>query len=253
LKEILLAFSRRNLLENIMNTKDSENSGYYPLELALLQGESKAFKQLLLLGGNSFNNWENKKVKTSSGEDTTECLPLHLPPSSLSSSTSSLFPPTLSSTYPPPFPFPPMLEKELSPNILHTAVIGGSISSLNYLLKWIRETETDRKAKMVNNENKIRGENEISDQKSNDKNSENENNVDNKINGKGKNNREIVEQSQSVISGSTHTHSPSLSSLLGGRDGDGDGKTPLQLAKHLNKVYTTFLYATFLFITRFDF
>jgi hypothetical protein len=201
-----------------MNTKDSANSGHYPLELALLQGESRVFKQLLLLGGNSFNNWENKKVEISTEENSSKCLP------SLSSSSSlptPSFSPLSSSSSPliPPPPFA-LLVNKFSRNILHTAVIGGQISSLNYLLKWIYETETD--GKTVKNGEIIRGEKEISnytpkENKESDESNENE--------GKSKNNSEKVEQ---------NTHSPSLSRLLGGRDGD--GRTPLELAEHLNKV-----------------
>jgi hypothetical protein len=207
-----------------MNTKDYANSGYYPLELALLQGESRVFKQLLLLGGNSFDNWENKKFEICTEEDTSEFLPSlsssssSLPTPSfspLSSSSSPLIPPTLSSSSTPP-PFTLLMNKS-SRNILHTAVIGGQISSLNYLLKWIYETETD--GKTVKNEVIIRGEKEISIY------TPKENIESNANKGKSKNDSEKVEQ---------NTNSPSLSRLLGGQDGD--GRTPLELAEHLNKV-----------------
>jgi hypothetical protein len=96
-------------------------------------------------------------------------------------------------------------------------VIGGQISSLNYLLKWIYETETD--GKTVKNDVIIRGEKEISIY------TPKENIESNANKGKSKNDSEKVEQ---------NTNSPSLSRLLGGQDGD--GRTPLELAEHLNKV-----------------
>lgn len=303
---MLLAFSRRNLLEKIMNTKDSANSDYYPLELALLQGESRAFKQLLLFGGNSFKNWEKNSFTKVIQETSSECQSF----TSLSFSS-----PSSPSPSPPIFnishiPSPSLSEKDMSRNILHTAIIGGKISSFNYLLKWIFETEMHRKMMTIpeiticgeqgSSDGNSKENNEIDKNNENDNNNDNDkNNISNKNEKDDKNNKNKAIKSNNKnnendrnaknIKGideetisppvpltslsrfpslpptlsflpslpllpsvpdsmqtqtqtlrhtdtdtDTNTQRPSLTRLLGGRDGD--GRTPLELAEHSKKV-----------------
>ena len=89
-------------MPKIIDQKINHNgTDYFPLELALLKGENRAFKQLLLFGGNYFNFRIGLKEDIYSDRD-------H---SSLHFSESG--------------------------NILHVAVISNQISLLSHLLKWL--------------------------------------------------------------------------------------------------------------------
>ena len=74
---------------------------YFPLELALLKGENRAFKQLLLFGGKYVTFHIDSNQRLSSQE---ECSSTHC---------------------------------SVSGNILHTAVLSDQISLLSHLLKWL--------------------------------------------------------------------------------------------------------------------
>ena len=97
-----------------MNTQIDEKNGLYPLELALLEGKSRAFKQLLLFGGNWVDLRKNRNVRNIKNVRNV---------SAEYSSASS--------------------QGEYSGNILHAAVLGDQISSLCYLIKWITTCGSD--------------------------------------------------------------------------------------------------------------
>jgi hypothetical protein len=142
LKEILLGLSRRNLLQKIMNEKiNYKGIDYFPLELALLKGENRAFKQLLLFGGNYINFYINSNRRISSQE---ECSSEHC---------------------------------SVSGNILHTAVLSDQISLLSHILKWLF-THDDRihknsKKKEIEKQNNGFNDNENKDENNKIKNTSN--------------------------------------------------------------------------------
>jgi hypothetical protein len=135
LKEILLGLLRRNLLKKVMNKKINYNGvDYLPLELALLKGENKALKQLLLFGGNYVDFHANSDQRKSSQE---ECSSRHC---------------------------------SVSGNILHTAVLSDQISLLSYLLKWLfnhdDRIDKNNKKKEMEKQNKGLNNNENKDENS---------------------------------------------------------------------------------------
>lgn len=84
-----------------MNEKINYNGiDYFPLELALLKGENRAFKQLLLFGGNyvRFHRNSNQRISSQKEHPSKHC--------------------------------------SMPGNILHNAVLSDQISLLSHLLKW---------------------------------------------------------------------------------------------------------------------
>ena len=96
--------SRRNLLNSFLSERIKyQNLEYLPLELLLIKGDTGSVKQLLLLGG-SWITFQHK-------------VPSEYEEHSLRK------------------------KNVFSGNLLHAAVIGGRLSALTYLIKWLLERD----------------------------------------------------------------------------------------------------------------
>ena len=121
-----------------MKTKiQYQNMRYFPLELVLIKGETRSFKQLLLLGGNWIIFPEN---------DSNRINVLH----EGSLENKNIF----------------------RGNLLHAAVIGGRLSSFTYLIKWLLKCTESPKSNIEEsqneNENKKQNENENENENKNE-------------------------------------------------------------------------------------
>lgn len=118
-----------------MNERINYNGIHYlPLELALLKGENRAFKQLLLFGGNYVNFHINSNQRKSSQE---KCSSEHC---------------------------------SVSGNILHIAALSDQISLLSHILKWLfnhddRIYKNNKKKEMEKQNNNV-NDNDNKDEKS---------------------------------------------------------------------------------------
>ena len=100
--------SRRNLLDSFLSERVKyQNLEYLPLELLLIKGDTGSVKQLLLLGGSWITFPKNLCSGINDGEE-------------YSLRNKNIF----------------------SGNLLHAAVIGGRLSALTYLIKWLSERDT---------------------------------------------------------------------------------------------------------------
>ena len=107
---------------------------YFPLELALIKGETKVFKQLLLFGG-SWTRFQNNSSQNILPQDVYE----------ESSNSVVQTKNQIQNVNENEYKITNKIESYFSGNILHAAVIGGRLSSLSYLVKWILEREEEMK------------------------------------------------------------------------------------------------------------
>ena len=107
---------------------------YFPLELALIKGETKVFKQLLLFGG-SWTRFQNNSSQNILPQDVYE----------ESSNSVVQTKNQIQNVNENEYKITNKIESYFSGNILHAAVIGGRLSSLTYLVKWILEREEEMK------------------------------------------------------------------------------------------------------------
>ena len=162
-----------------MNEKIHYNGiDYFPLELALLKGESRAFKQLLLFGGKYINFRINFNKRIYSEE---EC-------------SSEIY--------------------SESGNILHAAVMSNQISLLSHMLKWISGNDNHNYNDNHNHNHQDYGKIKIEIEEDNNVNNSRDytgtNHSEHHITG-------ILGENNDWISTCTHSHSL-LFDLLGGTD-----------------------------------
>ena len=175
--------SRRNLLNSFLSERVKyQNLEYTPLELLLIKGDTGSVKQLLLLGGSWMTFPKNLCSGINNGEE-------H------SLRNKNIF----------------------SGNLLHAAVIGGRLSALTYLIKWLSERNTNSE----DNDEKIEIKNERKIAKCDDIRNDEKKNYDDTY--------DIL-----VCNDLNSDRGSLLHQFL--YDVDGNGRTPADLAKEGKKV-----------------